>query len=162
MGEGSARARRALSRAGKVFVSVLYLVVAVFALVIVCVDLPGSVRAARNEGLPGTFTAVRKECRPWWEKGGGGCTYFGDFTSRDGTVRLTDVLFEGDPGEVGDKVPAQYVGAEDPPRIHEVGSHEWMFIVAIGLGSAGYLGFRGWRLVRVLRRRRALTNATGG
>jgi hypothetical protein len=138
-------------------VSLVYPAAAAFVLLIVVADLPDSVRAGRNEGVPGTFTTVRKDCRPWWEKGGG-CTSFGDFSSYDGTVRLTDVLFEGDPGGVGHKVPAQYVLA-DPGRVHELDSHEWMFATAIGLGSAGYLGFRGWRLVRAVRRRRAITSA---
>jgi hypothetical protein len=132
----------------------MYLAVAVFALVIALVDLPGSVRAARNQGVPGTFTAVRKVCKPVWEKGGGGCSYYGDFVSRDGAVRLTDVFYEGDPGDVGDSVAAQYVGTLDPPRVHEIDSHEWVFFVVFIVASGGYLAFRAWTGVRTLRRRR--------
>ncbi|MGW1345066.1 hypothetical protein ACWCOV_28755 [Kribbella sp. NPDC002412] len=133
--------------------------VAVLVLGFAIADLPDSLRAARNEGVPGTFTTIRKECRPWWEKGGG-CTYFGNFSSSDGEVRLTDVLFEGDPGDVGESVPAQYVGTPDRPSIHGGDSDEWMFVAALGLGAAGYLGWRGWRLVRA--RRRAVTSARAG
>ena len=158
MGERAARLRaiwRGASRVGKALLSVMYLVLAVFALVIVLVELPGSMRAARNEGVPGTFTAVRKACSPPG-RGGGGCSSFGDFVSRDGTIRLTDVVYEGDPGNVGDSVPAQYVGGVDPVIINEFDSKEWMYLVAIGIGAAGYLAYRGWRLIRTLRSRRFL------
>jgi hypothetical protein len=150
-----------VSRLGYTVANLLCLAVAVFLLGIAIAGLPETLRAARNEGVPGTFTVVRKECRPWWEKAGG-CTHFGDFTSRDGTVRLTDVLFDGDAGDTGDTMPAQYVGSDDPPRIYGPGSNEWMFVAALGLGSAGYLGFRGWRAIRALRRKRAVTSATAG
>ena len=137
------------------FLSVMYLALAVFILVTALGDLPDSVRAARNEGIPGTFTAVRKVCRSVWDRAGGGCSYYGDFVSRDGAVRLNDVFYEGNPGDIGDVVPAQYADTADPPRVHEVDSHEWIFVVAFIVGSAGYLGYRGWRLVRWLRSRRS-------
>lgn len=140
---------------GKAFLSALYLTLAVFILVIAFIDLPGSVRAARNEGTPGMFTAVRKVCRPVWERGGGGCSYFGDFTSRDGSVRLKDVFYEGNPGGIGNSVAAQYVGTTDPPRVHKVDSDEWIFVTAFVVGSTGYLGLRAWRLVRWFRHRRS-------
>ncbi|MFI6681137.1 hypothetical protein [Kribbella sp. NPDC050470] len=159
--------RRVLSRVGSAALSLMYLVMAVFLLGLAVADLPDSLRAARNEGLPGTFTTIRKECRPWWAKGGG-CTSFGDFTSSDGKVRLTDVPFEGDSGEVGENVPAQYVGTADRPSIHGSDSNEWVFVAALGLGAAGYLSWRGWRGWRAWRgwrlvrtRRRAVTSATG-
>lgn len=148
------RLRRQATPAGKAFLSALYLAAAVFILVIALVDLPGSVRATRNAGIPGTFTAVRKVCRPVWERGGGGCSYFGDFVSRDGAVRLHDVFYDGDPGEIGDTFAAQYVGAVDPARVTQVDSDQWIFVVAFIVGSGGYLAFRAWRLVRLLQRRR--------
>ncbi|MGW6195736.1 hypothetical protein ACWF0M_06275 [Kribbella sp. NPDC055110] len=148
------RLRRRVAAVARTILSAFYLAVAVFILVIALVDLPGSVRAARNEGVPGTFTAVRKECKPVWEKGGGGCSYFGDFVSRDGAVRLTDVFYEGDPGDIGDSVAAQYVGTTDPPRVHKVSSDEWVFVGLFILGSSGYLVFRVWSGLRTLHRRR--------
>ncbi|MFI7061681.1 hypothetical protein ACIBL3_11905 [Kribbella sp. NPDC050124] len=162
MGTGTSRARgmrHALSRFGAGLASLAYAVVAVFVLGFAIIDLPDSLRAARNEGVPGTFTTTRKECRPWWEKGGG-CTYFGNFTSGDGRVQSTNVLFEGDPGEVGEKVPAQYVGTPDRPSIHGADSDEWVFVAALGLGATGYLGWRGWRGWRFVRARlRPVTSA---
>jgi hypothetical protein len=158
------RFRRRAGTAGKAFTSALYLTVAVFILVIALVDLPGSVRAARHEGIAGTFTAVRKVCKPRWEKGGGECSYYGDFVSRDGAVRLTDVFYEGDPGDIGDSVTAQYVGTTDPPIVHKIGSDQWVFVIAFIVASGGYLAFRTWSAVHRLRRRRVRrgSSASGG
>ncbi len=140
--------RAAVRRVGRTLLSAFYLLAAVFGLVIAIVQLPSTLRAAHNEGVPGTFTTVRKECSPSGLKGGGGCTSYGDFVSRDGAVRLTDVHFEGKGGPVGNQVPAQYAGGTDPAVIYPPSSKSWLLVVALGLAAVGYLGYRLWRLVR--------------
>ena len=153
------RTDRVLVRIGAVFTNVVYPLVAVVVLAFILADLPGLVRLSRDEGVLGTFTLVRKECKPWYEKGG--CSYHGDFVSADGSVQLTGVVFLGNHGEAGDRFPAQYDGSVEEPAIYPLGSDEWKFAVAGGLAVVGYLGYRGWRLVRWVRRRRA-TSAKGG
>ncbi|MFB6719364.1 hypothetical protein ACFCV3_04355 [Kribbella sp. NPDC056345] len=144
---------RVLTRLGSVVTSVVYPLVAVGFLVFVIVDLPSMLRVAHDEGIAGTFTVTRKECRAWYEKGG--CSTYGDFVSTDGTIRRTNVLFENNPGRVGTQVPGQYL-REDPPMIYAQGSGQWKFSVAIGVAAIGYLGYRLWRLVR----RRPATSET--
>ncbi|HEY3561055.1 MAG TPA: hypothetical protein VGL05_26510 [Kribbella sp.] len=145
-----------LSKAGAGAVSLIYPAVAVFVLALAIADLPNAFRAARNDGVPGTFVVTHKDCRPWWEKGGG-CTVHGDFVSKDTTIALRGVLFEGNPGDVGAVVPAQVIDP-DSGVIDKVDSDEWVFNVLLALGTAGYLV---WRIVRAVRRRR-VTSGTGG
>ena len=153
MGERSMRTlRRRLSRVGAGIASLTYPAIAVMILGLAIADLPNTVRAARNDGIPGTFTVTRKVCKPWWEKGGG-CTRFGDFVSRDGTIELRDVLFVGNAGDVGDVVPAQTVDPEDR-RVDEINSNEWAFLAMAAFAAAGYLA---WRVIRAVRRRRSRT-----
>ncbi|TDD58969.1 hypothetical protein E1263_16925 [Kribbella antibiotica] len=137
----------AVRRIGRTLLSTLYLLLAVFAVVIVVVQLPGALRAARDDGTPGTFTAMRKECTPNGLKSRG-CSMYGDFVSQDGTVRLNDVLFDGVGGQVGDQHPAQYAGDTDPVVVYAPGSRAWIVVAGLGLAAVGYLGYRGWRLVR--------------
>ncbi|MFK4087798.1 hypothetical protein ACI2LF_27045 [Kribbella sp. NPDC020789] len=144
-----------LTRLGSIVTNVVYPLLAAGLLVYVIVDLQSLLRVAHNEGIAGTFTVTRTECRPWYEKGG--CSTYGDFVSNDGSIQLSNVLFERNPGDVGTQVPGQYL-REDPPLIYAEGSGEWRFAAAIGFAAAGYLGYRGWRLVR----RRRPTSAKGG
>jgi hypothetical protein len=137
----------AVRRVGRTLLRTLYLLLAVFAAVVAIVQLPGALRAARDDGTPGTFTAVHKECTPNGLKSGG-CSIYGDFVSQDGTIRLSNVLYDGVGGQVGDRHPAQYAGDTDPVVVYAPGSRTWIVIAGFGLVALGYLGYRGWRLVR--------------
>jgi tetratricopeptide (TPR) repeat protein len=114
-------------------------------------DLGPAVRASNGDGTPGTIVLTRQECTPR------SCSWFGDFTSDDGTLARTDAAMqEGVPADakVGDRLRAIDTGASDgvfPPT----GSTEWMLILIFLV--VGVVLLLGWVLAvpvtAVLRRR---------
>ncbi|MFG2020932.1 hypothetical protein [Actinomadura geliboluensis] len=78
--------------------------------------------AAKGEGVPGTFTAHSEVC------GKGGCNWYGPYTTGDFfQLTLERVELRGDGGrsiQVGDSVPALYVGSGDFVHMRG-GSPEW-------------------------------------
>jgi hypothetical protein len=123
--------------------NVLLPAIAVLLLLFAATALGPSLRAARGEGLPGTFTAARQDCGPR-----GGCDVMGTFVSDDGTVRFTDAYLDGSADRHGRQVKALYLGQDDPPTVHEPGTSQWVLILAFLLGSGGYFLWRGTRLIR--------------
>ena len=127
---------------------VLLPLVAVLVLILAAAGLPEAVQAARGEGQAGTFTAQRQECTRH------GCSWYGTFTSDDGSVRLPDVLLDGLEAQRGDRVPALFEGETNPPLVYLAeGSREWVYVLLLMLGSAGYLAWCAWWLVRRRARR---------
>lgn len=108
--------------------------------------LEASLAASRGEGIRGTFVAEREDCG-----GRGGCTYYGRFSSNDGRVQFPDVLIDNGPKAVGDTLPALYEGERNPPKVYELGSKDWMYVVGLTAGSAAYLTGWGWAMVRLAR-----------
>jgi hypothetical protein len=95
--------------------------------------LPAELAAARGEGVPGTLTVVSVEC-------GRSCSVTGDFRSDDGTLVFADVSMEAE-GEVGERLPAVYVGnGERPEEVYVPGWGGVVFdgvLVLVGLVMAG-------------------------
>ncbi|MFB4304755.1 hypothetical protein [Actinomadura sp. GTD37] len=96
-------------------------------------------RAARGDGVPGTFTAESEVC------GRGGCSWYGTF-STGSVFRLTveGTELRGDDGRsvhVGDAVPALDVGSRSFVHM-EGGSPEWGMSFGLGFLAAvtGSLG----------------------
>jgi hypothetical protein len=100
-------------------------------------DLGPARRAARGEGIHGTFTATRPACGK-----GPGCSWHGDFVSDDGALRLTDVLIDdGDKDvvdRVGQTVTAIYAGRGSTPTVYPAeGSDGW--VIAAWIFASGVL-----------------------
>ncbi|WP_169946706.1 hypothetical protein [Microbispora sp. H11081] len=117
------------------------------------------VRAARADGVPGSFTAKRVECveHPGHES----CTWSGDFLSTDGAVRKTDIALYGADREMlreGQVTAAVDVGREN--RVYGPGgSMEWVFTAVLLLAALGILYAAYSRLVRYLLRARTPATA---
>jgi hypothetical protein len=117
--------------------------------------LPESIRAARGEGLPGTFLAEREECSRR------GCAWYGSFVSDDRMVSLDDVLLDvGGPEDLGVEVRVLYEGETDPPKVYLAeGSRDWQLVA---LGLLGSVGFLLWWLWIVSRLQASLRPASPG
>jgi hypothetical protein len=90
-------------------------------------DLGPSIKAARGEGVHGTFTAKDEACGD-----AGPCTWHGQFVSDDGRVRLTDVAIDGGAHGVGSTVEALYGGRGSIPTVYQAhGSREWTAVVIV-------------------------------
>jgi hypothetical protein len=112
--------------------AVLIPLFAVTALVVGSMDLGPAVRAARGDGMPGTFLVTSREC-------GKSCTLYGDFTSDDGSVVRVDVMYlDGTPRvQVGDSLRALDAG-DRSGVFRPSGSHQWALIVIVmGMGAVG-------------------------
>jgi hypothetical protein len=126
-------------------------VVAVFILFFAVQDIGPSWRARFGEsGTPGTFTAMEEDC-----SGRGGCSYWGEFVSDDGSIVRRDVILGSGHGDVtvGDSTLAYDVGdraAVYPPG----GGHDWIFVTLLLMGSVLFLGAWIW-FVALLALRRA-------
>jgi hypothetical protein len=118
--------------------------VAVYVLIAAGLALPAAVRAGYGEGLSGTFVAQVQHCGRY------GCSWDGTFMSRDGSVRLEDVVLDADaPRRAGDRVATLYEGQTDPPQVYLAeGSRAWTWNLVALLMSAGYLAGGGWWLLR--------------
>lgn len=101
-------------------------------------DFPHAVRAARNEGTPGTFTSLRRDCT-----GRGGCSYYGQFVSNDRTIVLKDVFIDDGVDRVGETVPAQALeNSASQKKVYEFNSHDWIWLSLLVVGSVLFL--LGW------------------
>ncbi|NUW45249.1 hypothetical protein [Nonomuraea rhodomycinica] len=110
-------------------------------------------RAARNEGVPGTFTAKEQHCRH------GSCSWHGAFASADGRETrdytiMRDLSFSVVPG---DRVPAIDVG--DGAEVYHPGSFDYRFAVMVVLTTLGWPALAIWPARRALEiwRARSLT-----
>ena len=95
--------------------------------------LPAELAAARGEGVPGTLTVVSVEC-------GRSCSVTGDFRSDDGSLAFRGVYLDAE-GEVGERLPAVYVGdGERPEEVYVPGWGGVVFdgvLVLVGLATVG-------------------------
>ncbi|HEX4817138.1 MAG TPA: hypothetical protein VFV66_30725 [Nonomuraea sp.] len=101
--------------------------VAVLLLVVTVPNLGTVFRAARADGVPGTFTAVRLSCVQ--HPGHVSCVWSGGFRSDDGTVRRTGVELYGsdrDTHRAGTRTRAVDIG-HDTRVYGPGGSAEWLF-----------------------------------
>ncbi len=128
---------------------VVVLVLAVLLVYLGAGNVDRVVRAARADGDPGRFTAVREECVS--HLGHESCTCYGDYRADDGSVEREGVyLAGGDTCDAGTRTAAVDIGATN--RVyHPDGSHEWIATALIILVGAA-LGV--WALLPVLRRGR--------
>ena len=98
-------------------------------------DAGPSWQAARGNGEPGTVVVLSQSC------GKGGCDHYGDWTSDDGSRRLTDVNIVGGGGDVGTRLRA--FAESDDPGADAVYAPGWsglfgsFFMAAMGLGIGG-------------------------
>ncbi len=121
-------------------------VLCVLYLVLSAVFVPFAIAAARNEGTPGTFTAVEESCDRR------GCDWTGTFVSDDGTIRMDDAIFDSEDLDVpGDQVRAQK-GVAGDESLYEPDSKVWILFVA---GDVACLAYVGWRVRRLWIARRA-------
>ena len=143
-------------RRSPAFTAVLTLI-AIFLLYLAVPSIGPVVRAARADGIAGSFTARRLECiqHPGHES----CTWTGDFRSADGAVRRTGVAMYGADREMlreGQETPAVDVGR--PNRVYGPGgSMEWVFTALLLLAALGILYVAYGRPLRNLLRARAAT-----
>ncbi|GIH61737.1 hypothetical protein [Microbispora siamensis] len=113
--------------------------VAVFLLFLAVPNIGPVVRAARADGVPGTFTARSVTCirHPGHES----CTWTGDFRSADGAIRRTGVALYGADRDMlreGQQTPAVDVGRQS--RVYGPGgSMEWVFTALLLLAALGIL-----------------------
>ncbi|WP_327045653.1 hypothetical protein OG320_28840 [Microbispora sp. NBC_01189] len=113
-----------------------------FALFLLFLTVPGigpAVRAARADGVPGTFTARSVDCvrHPGHES----CTWNGDFRSDDGAVRRDGVeLYGADRDMLREGQQTRAVDVGRPSRVYGPGgSMEWVFTALLLLAAAGIL-----------------------
>ncbi|WP_169982586.1 MULTISPECIES: hypothetical protein [unclassified Microbispora] len=141
------------------FIAVLTFLAA-FLLFLAVPSIGPVVRAARADGVPGSFTARQVECvrHPGHES----CTWTGDFRSSDGAVLRTGVALYGADREMlreGQRTPAVDVGRQN--RVYGPGgSMEWVFTALLLLAALGILYAAYGRPVRNLLGAR--TTATAG
>jgi hypothetical protein len=123
--------------------------IAILILVIGVSDIPVAVAAARDEGIPGTFTSKRSECYR------SGCSFYGTFVSDDGAVELEDALIDDGVEIVAERVPAQYVEGSRVDKVYQRHSRDWVWLGLLLAMSVAYVA--GWGLLVVgpwLQRRR--------
>ncbi|GAA0400564.1 hypothetical protein GCM10009530_60510 [Microbispora corallina] len=122
------------------FTAVLTLI-GLFLLYLAVPSVGPAVRAARADGIPGTFTATRLDCVE--HPGHEACTWSGDFRSDDGTVLRAGVALYGadrDYLRTGQRTRAVDVGR--PSRVYGPGgSMEWVFTALLLLAGLGLLAF---------------------
>ncbi|MEU8198238.1 hypothetical protein AB0C10_31115 [Microbispora amethystogenes] len=113
-----------------------------FALFLLFLAVPGigpAVRAARADGVPGTFTARSVACveHPGHES----CTWNGDFRSDDGAVRRDGVeLYGADRDMLREGQETRAVDVGRPSRVYGPGgSMEWVFTALLLLAAGGIL-----------------------
>ena len=124
-------ARRSWRRARRVWP----LLAAGFLLFICVMGAPEAIKASRNEGVPGTFTADEEFCGRRT-----GCDWLGTFESDDGRIKEQTTMTTGAAKEHGDVVRAQKVGSE----LYSPGSHTWVLFAIAGPGSLLYIAWFCW------------------
>lgn len=106
--------------------------------------LPDAVSAFRDEGRPGTFTAVDERCN-----GRAGCDWVGVFRGDDGTVFEPATSDDGALKLPNDTARGQVVSGDSAVRAaHEV---PWLLLAVDGAALAYLLWWvrrRGWRDTR--------------
>ncbi|WP_182376504.1 hypothetical protein [Nocardioides sp. WS12] len=108
------------------------------------VGLPFALAASRNEGTPGTFTAVERDCDRY------ACSWTGVFVSDDGRIRDEHADFSSENIErAGDKVRAQK-GVAGDESVYAPNSRFWLFWLFADVGCLAYVVwyFRAWRRSR--------------
>lgn len=134
-------------RQGSAFTVVL-LLIAVLIVSMGISNVERSVRAARADGTPGTFTGTSVDCvqHPGHES----CTCHGTYRPDDGGPERTDVYLYGRKSQtcpVGEDAAAIDVGSAN--RVYgPEGSNEWIMTVGVilfGLGLGGWAGRLWWR-----------------
>ncbi|MFC0865704.1 hypothetical protein ACFHYQ_25740 [Sphaerimonospora cavernae] len=134
----TAPAGRPAGRRSPAFTAVLTLI-PVFLLYLTVPNIGPVVRAARADGIAGTFTARRVDCvqHPGHES----CTWSGDFRSADGAVHRTDIALYGadrDMLRAGQETAAVDVGRAG--RVYGPGgSMEWVFTALLILAALAIL-----------------------
>ncbi|NYH50598.1 hypothetical protein HNR06_000187 [Nocardiopsis arvandica] len=123
--------------------TVVMLLVAVLVVSLGAANADRSLRAARAEGTPGTFTGTRLDCvqHPGHES----CTCYGTYVPDTGGPERTDVYLYGRERQscpMGESAPAVDVGAAS--RVYgPEGSNEWIMTAAMVLAG---LGLGGWAI----------------
>lgn len=111
---------------------VLFLMIVVYLLISV-VAIPYAYAAGQNEGTPGTFTAVERECDRF-----SGCSWRGTFVSDDGKIRDEHADFGSEElKRVGDEVRAQK-GVGRDASIYSPDSRGWIVLVVADIACLGY------------------------
>ncbi|WP_047870512.1 hypothetical protein [Nocardiopsis sp. RV163] len=133
-------------REGGAFALVL-LALAVLVVLTGLSNLDRSIRAARAEGSPGTFTASRLDCvqHPGHES----CTCYGSYVPDTDGPERSDVYLYGRDREtcpVGEPTEAIDIGATS--RVYgPEGSNEWVMtagVIAVGLAAGGWAARSWW------------------
>ncbi|WP_051415463.1 hypothetical protein [Nocardiopsis sp. CNT312] len=136
---------RARARRGGAFTAV-FLLVAGMLVYMGASNMDRSIRAARAEGEPGTFTASHVDCvqHPGHES----CTCYGTYVPDDGGPERGDIYLYGRDREtclIGEPDEAVDIGAAS--RVYgPEGSNEWMMtaaVIAAGVAMGGW-AVRGW------------------
>ncbi|MGV9305870.1 hypothetical protein ACWDLG_21040 [Nonomuraea sp. NPDC003727] len=113
--------------------------VAAFLLYLATPNIGHVIRAARADGLPGTFTAQRLYCvqHPGHES----CSWIGTFRSDDGTVRRAEVaMYDSDRESHRAGTETRAIDVGRPNRVYGPGgSGEWMFTALLLLGGLAIL-----------------------
>jgi hypothetical protein len=136
------------------FFAVLAIVVGLGLLALTLPSLGPTVRAARADGVRGTFTAADLRCVN--HGGHEACSWYGVFTPARGTATAQEVYLYGSDRDM--LRPGRRTAAVDVGRGNRVygpgGSREWVFVGLLTLTGLGLLGLGGRAAVR-LRARRA-------
>jgi len=122
--------------------------VALMGVIVGLLDVGPGWRAAHGQGVPGTFTVTRQECRK-------GCMTYGDFTNADGSdTRRGIQLIEGGSSPrrgTGTNVPA--LDTDDRLGVYPIGTTNWKSTLVTTLIATAYLvGWLIWLGRRYMRR----------
>ncbi|KAE8764604.1 DUF3592 domain-containing protein [Georgenia thermotolerans] len=145
---------------------IVFGLVGLYILVVAISDLPETIAAARGEGVPGTFTAARRDCADNF-RAPDTCVWRGRFVSRDQAVILEDAFLAANdpPGQVGDRVTTLYEGQTTGQVYLVDGSTDWLWgvlLLILGVGSVVGTGFAVYEffILDLVRERRRRGNAT--
>lgn len=116
-----------------------------------------------NDGVSGTLIVTSKNCRPRF------CVVEGDFRRDDGGPVAGNVVLDGGPHEVGDRVRAFYRPGDDAPVAHEEPWAWWMSptlslvggLVAVGSAASLFIAGRRESRRHAQGPRRVLDDAPG-
>ncbi|MFC7505385.1 hypothetical protein ACOACQ_15090 [Nocardioides sp. CPCC 206347] len=116
------------------------------------VAVPFAIAASKNEGTPGTFTAVDRDCDRY------ACHWTGTFESDDGQILDKHAYFSGEDVErAGDKVRAQK-GVAGDESVYSPDSKDWLYILVADVGCLAYVV---WYFRARRRSRRRAPETTG-
>lgn len=121
-------------------------VVAIAILVWVPRDIGPAYRARFGSPVPGTFTAVSRDCQR-------GCTSTGTWVSRDGSSVRSSVILASGGGAPRPGQSVEAVDAGDRAAVYPVGGgHDWLLSTILVVAAGGGLLVWGGVLVWALRR----------